>query len=412
MSQPAVTVEHLSKKFRIFRERNQTLKAALLRGRRARYEEFWALRDVSFEVQPGEFFGIIGGNGSGKSTLLKCLTRILVPDEGRCEVNGQVAAMLELGSGFHPELSGRENVFLNASILGIRKKDISKRFDDIVQFAGVERFIDTPVKNYSSGMYVRLAFAVAINLDPEILIVDEVLAVGDQEFQVRCQEKFGEMRHAGKTLVIVTHDLGSVRQMCDRLAWLDHGHLVEVGTPGEVVTGYSSLALEHVQAERSEAVASDGAQAQESTEAGALRSAEISVQKVTLLNNLGQQMTSLHTGETLTVRIEFNASAPIPRPVFGVHLSQVTGAIVVATNTREAGVVPDRIFGHGIAEVTIPAVPLLPGIYDVGVSVCDYDILHHYILTLRATQLRVERSASAPELFGMVSTSSRWALDN
>src|SRR5690606_26744191 len=172
VSEPAVVVEGLSKRFRLYHDRNQTLKAAIMRGRRARYEEFWALRDVSLEIAEGMTYGFIGTNGSGKSTLLKCLARILTPDEGRTSTRGKVSALLELGAGFHPELSGRENVYLNGSILGLTRKELDRRFDEIVAFAGLERFIDSPVKNYSSGMYVRLGFSVAINVDPDVLLVD------------------------------------------------------------------------------------------------------------------------------------------------------------------------------------------------------------------------------------------------
>ncbi|MGA1062448.1 MAG: ABC transporter ATP-binding protein, partial [Ilumatobacteraceae bacterium] len=189
MSAPAVAVHDLWKSFRLYHERNQFLKAAILRGRRARYEEFWALKDVSFEVPVGTTFGVIGSNGSGKSTLLKCLAGILVPERGSVEISGRISALLELGAGFHPELSGRENVFLNGAILGLSKKEIAARFDSIVDFAGLEDFIDTPVKNYSSGMFVRLGFAVAAHVEPEVLLVDEVLSVGDAAFQRKSAEK-------------------------------------------------------------------------------------------------------------------------------------------------------------------------------------------------------------------------------
>ena len=204
----AVEVVDVSKKFRLFKERNNSLKATIMRGRRVIAEDFWALKDVSFEVYEGETFGLIGENGSGKSTMLKCLTKILRPNEGTVMVNGKVSALLELGAGFHPELTGRENVFLNGAILGLSQKELRRRFDDIVDFAGVGAFIDEPVKNYSSGMYVRLGFSVAINVDPDVLLVDEVLAVGDEGFQRKCNEKFAELRNQGKTIVLVTHGLG------------------------------------------------------------------------------------------------------------------------------------------------------------------------------------------------------------
>lgn len=234
----AVIVNDVSLKYRLYKERNNSLKTALLRGRRSVHEDFWALQDVSFEVPTGSTFGLIGRNGAGKSTLLKCLARILYPDKGSITVKGRMASMLELGSGFHPELSGRENVFLNGSILGMSRKEIARKFDDIVEFSGVEKFIDQPVKNYSSGMYVRLGFAVAINVEPDILVVDEILAVGDAAFQEKSRQKFTDLRQSGKTVIMVTHSAANIRDMCDTAAWIDQGRLVQVGDAAEVSQAY------------------------------------------------------------------------------------------------------------------------------------------------------------------------------
>ena len=217
----------------------------VMRRRRAVYEEFWALRDVSFEVPTGSTYGLIGSNGSGKSTLLKCLARIYTPERGTISAIGRVASLLEVGSGFHPELSGRDNIYLNGSILGMNRKEIDAKFDDIVQFSGVEHFIDQPVKNYSSGMYVRLGFSVAIHVDPDVLVVDEVLAVGDAEFQQKCREKFQQYRRDGRTVILVSHSMDLVSEMCDQAAWLNRGSLVEVGDAAPVIASYlSSLSTE------------------------------------------------------------------------------------------------------------------------------------------------------------------------
>lgn len=239
MSDIAVSVENVGKRFRMYKERNQTIKSAVMRGRTSVHEDFWALRDVSFDVPVGSTFGLIGSNGSGKSTLLKCLAKIYFPNEGKISHFGRLAAMLEVGSGFHHELSGRENVFLNGSILGMSKKEITRKFDEIVGFSGVEKFIDQPVKNYSSGMYVRLGFAIAINVDPDILVVDEVLAVGDAEFRAKCYDKFAEFKKAGKTVILVSHDMGSVKSMCDHAAWLRQGELVAVGKAAPTIKAYT-----------------------------------------------------------------------------------------------------------------------------------------------------------------------------
>lgn len=206
-------------------EKNQYLKTTLLKGHRSRFDEFWAVDDVTFDIPTGSTFGIIGANGSGKSTLLKCLAGILSPDTGTLTVNGRLSALLELGAGFHPEMSGRENIFLNGAILGMTNKEIELRFDDIVDFAGLGTFIDTPVKNFSSGMVVRLGFAIAANVEPEILLIDEVLAVGDAAFQQRCYEKIEKFRQDGRTIVLVSHGLSQVEQICDQAAWIDRGKL-------------------------------------------------------------------------------------------------------------------------------------------------------------------------------------------
>lgn len=238
MSDIAVSVNHVSKSFRLYRERNQTIKSAIMRVRTSVHEDFWALKDVTFDVPTGSTFGLIGSNGSGKSTLLKCLANIYYPNKGSISHFGRIAAMLEVGSGFHAELSGRENIFLNGSILGMPKKEISAKFDEIVDFSGVEAFIDQPVKNYSSGMYVRLGFAIAINVDPDILVVDEVLAVGDAEFQGKCMTKFGDFKRQGKTVILVTHNMGTVSAMCDQAAWLSHGELLQIGPSAATVNAY------------------------------------------------------------------------------------------------------------------------------------------------------------------------------
>ncbi|QYH37071.1 ABC transporter ATP-binding protein [Salinibacterium sp. M195] len=211
-----------------------------MRGRRSVHEGFWALKDVSFDVPAGSTFGLIGSNGSGKSTLLKCLANIYYPNEGSITHNGKMAAMLEVGSGFHHELSGRENIFLNGSILGMTKKQITAKFDEIVDFSGVEEFIDQPVKNYSSGMFVRLGFAIAINVNPDILVVDEVLAVGDAEFQAKCLQKFRDFKVDGRTVILVSHDTTVVQQMCDQAAWLNKGELQVVGPADTTIAAYQN----------------------------------------------------------------------------------------------------------------------------------------------------------------------------
>lgn len=243
MTNIAVSVEHVSKKFRLYHERNQSLKSVIMRGRRSVHEDFWALSDVSFDVPEGSTFGFIGSNGSGKSTLLKCLAKIYYPDEGIITSNGKVAALLEVGSGFHPELSGRENIYLNGSILGMSRKSVDAKLDQIIDFSGVEEFIDQPVKNYSSGMYVRLGFSVAIHVDPEILIVDEVLAVGDADFQKKCSTKFTQFKEEGRTVILVSHSMELVKEMCDTAVWLEKGSVMKTGSALEVIQSYENYVV-------------------------------------------------------------------------------------------------------------------------------------------------------------------------
>lgn len=238
MTEVAVRIDQVTKSFRLYRERNQSLKSVVMRGRRSIHDDFLALDDVSFDVPTGSTFGLIGSNGSGKSTLLKCLANIYHPNAGTITHFGKIAAMLEVGSGFHHELSGRENIFLNASILGMSKKEVTRKFDEIVDFSGVEQFIDQPVKNYSSGMYVRLGFAIAINVEPDILIVDEVLAVGDAQFQEKCFHKFEDFKRDGKTVILVSHSMDTVKQMCDHAAWLRHGKLISAGEAIPTIRAY------------------------------------------------------------------------------------------------------------------------------------------------------------------------------
>ena len=238
MTESAVRVQKLGKQFRIFSERNQSLKSALMRGRISKYEEFWALRNITFEVPKGSTFGLVGGNGSGKSTLLKTLAKIYWPDEGEIHYSGRMSALLEVGSGFHPELTGRENIYLNGSILGMKKKEIDTRYEQIVDFSGVKDFIDQPVKNYSSGMYVRLGFSVAIHVEPDILVVDEVLAVGDAAFQEQCFQRFKELKKQGTTIILVTHDLKALVELCDQAAWINKSRLEMVGKAEVVARAY------------------------------------------------------------------------------------------------------------------------------------------------------------------------------
>jgi ABC-type polysaccharide/polyol phosphate transport system ATPase subunit len=396
MGEVAIVVEDLWKKFRIFHERNTYLKAAVLRGRRARYEEFWALKGVNITVHQGEVVAIIGENGSGKSTLLKCLARILRPDRGRVQVTGRLSALLELGAGFHPDLSGRENVYLNAAILGLPRKEIERRFDEIVGFAGLEKFIDMPVRNYSSGMYVRLGFAVAINVDPEVLVIDEVLAVGDASFQRRCMDKFDEFRDQGRTLVIVTHSLGSIEHMCDRAYWLRYGMLEREGLPAAVAEEYAEQAL-------------GGAEAASTNEAR-FGSGEVLIVKVQILGPDGRPATQVRTGDDVAVRMDYEARVPVTTPVFSVEVAHSTSGVVLASpTTRDVGLIPPVVSGPGVVEVCLPRLTLLPGMYELTVACTDFALQHEYDHRSHVARLDVQRGEPSEEK-GLISLNPSWRL--
>lgn len=393
MTEPAIVVDSVSKMYRLYHERNQSLKAAVMRGTRARYDDFWAVKDVSFSVPEGSTFALIGENGSGKSTLLKCMARILVPDRGKITTHGKISALLELGAGFHPELTGRDNVYLNGSILGLSKKQIDKRFDDIVAFAGLEKFIDSAVKTYSSGMYVRLGFSVAINVDPDILLVDEVLAVGDAEFQQRCIEKVDELKSSGKTIVIVTHALGSVRNLCDQGARLEHGEIHRVGPMNEIIDEYlGDVFTDRVQ---------DGEHGQR------WGSGEARIEHAEILDAAGEAPKRLRTGDPVTIRMHYVADEPIELPVFGLGIDRIDGAEVCGRNTRDANLAPDRIEGHGHVDLRVDRFPLLPGTYDLSAVLYNHTLSHAYDHRHHAFRFDVEPGADYSGL-GLIALEGSW----
>jgi ABC-type polysaccharide/polyol phosphate transport system ATPase subunit len=394
----AIVVEDVSKWYRLYHERNQSLKAAIMRRARVRYEEFWALRDVSLEVPEGATFAIIGENGSGKSTLLKCMARILRPEKGRIQTHGKISALLELGAGFHPELTGRENIFLNGSILGLTKRQVNQRFDEIVDFAGLEHFIDTPVKNYSSGMYVRLGFSVAINVDPDILLIDEVLAVGDAEFQRKCLEKFDDLRQGGRTIVIVSHALESIRNLCDTAAWLEHGVLRRMGPSSEVIDEY----LTESHTER----AADGAHG---TRWG---SGEGRLEQVELLDASMAPVKRVRTGDTVILRFHYRIEQSIPKPVFGLAIWTLDGVRVTGPSTGDGGLVPDQFDAgsSGYVDLHVDRLLLLPGTYDVSASL--QNSAGTKVWDMRHRVLRFDVEFGDPhEEYGFTSLGGTWEGD-
>lgn len=393
MSTPAVSVENVWKYFRLYHDKNQYLKTTLLQGRRARYEEFWALKGISLDIPHGSTFGIIGSNGSGKSTLLKCLAGILTPDKGSITNDGRVVALLELGAGFHPDLSGRENIYLNGAILGMTNAEITRRLDDIVDFSGLGQFIDTPVKNYSSGMTVRLGFAVATSVDPEILIIDEVLAVGDASFQQRCFERIESFRQDGRTIILVSHGLSQVTQLCDQVAWIEKGELKAVGPSLEVVSDYTGNSY--------------NAQPKAEGEIGERwGSGEAEITKVELLDEAGNSRDAYISGKPLEISISYNAHQPINDAVVGIRITDIHGNPVWGTNTRRRGISIPRIFGTGSITYAIPELPLLEGTYELTVALSDLSEVHAFDHWERRVRFNVHQHATFDE--GIVLVEGKW----
>jgi ABC-type polysaccharide/polyol phosphate transport system ATPase subunit len=347
-----------------------------------------ALEGVSFAVEKGKAFGVIGSNGSGKSTLLKILTGMLKPTTGSVEVVGRVAALIELGAGFHPEISGRENIFINGAVLGLTKREIERRYDDIVEFSGLRDFIEEPVKNYSSGMYVRLGFAVAIHTDPEILLVDEVLAVGDEAFQHRCLRRIEEFLARGKTLVLVSHSLELVEQFADEVLWIEGGRNRLQGSPRRVADAYRHAVAEtegqaHLEAkeDRQRALAEQEQQpaapleesAEEESAAAeeVLRwgTREVEIIAVRVLDGEGREKYNLTSGESVTFEIQAQADHPLDDFVFGVGIFTPRGVECWGVNTHIGGYVPERLAGETKVCLVCPALRLAPGEYLVDVAV-------------------------------------------
>jgi lipopolysaccharide transport system ATP-binding protein len=369
-----IRVEGVSKLYRrtLPGDRLRTLKSALV-GRSLASglkpeESIAALETVDFAVHRGEAFGVIGGNGSGKSTLLKLVAGMLKPTTGRITVAGRVAALIELGAGFHPEISGRENVFINGAVLGLTRKQIERRYEDIVEFSGLGDFMEEPVKNYSSGMYVRLGFAVAVNTDPDVLLVDEVLAVGDEAFAHRCLRRIEEFLAAGKTLLLVSHSLDLVEGVCDRVLWLDNGRQRLVGEPRRVIDAYRQQVAEregeeHLAARRQREQA--GEEVPEELRWG---SREAEILSIRLFAG-GEERYHLTTGEDVVFEIRARAEKPLDDFVFGVAVSTPRSFEVWGTNTDLEGYAAGHFEGEATVRLACPALRLAPGEYVVDVAV-------------------------------------------
>ncbi len=346
----AVEVKDVSKRFKLYHENVRSLKEKVLFFRSRGYEEFWALKDVSFSVGKGRSLGIIGANGSGKTTMLKCMTKILFPTNGEIITHGTNAALLELGAGFQPDLTGRENIFLNGSILGLSRKEVEKRFDDIVAFAELEQVIDNHVRNYSSGMFVRLGFAIAINVDPDILIIDEVLAVGDEAFQRKCLEKIDSIRESGRTIIFVTHNVDVTKEICDYVVMLDHGKIIKEGDPKDVVNFYHAF------------MEKEGEARERGTK-------EIAVKEIRVLDTQGQLCKQFTTGDGMRLQVIYEAHEPVEDPVFGFSLEDYRGFTCFGTNTKLKGLEMGTVRGEGMLEFDLKSLPMLDGKFTVSAAI-------------------------------------------
>ncbi len=374
----AVDVQQVSKRFRLYHEKYTSLKEKVIHAGRVPYEDLWALRDVSFDVKEGETVGILGRNGSGKSTLLKCVCGVLQPTSGQVVVRGKLAGLLELGAGFQQDLSGRENIYLNGSMLGMSKREVDRVFDDIVAFAELEQFIDNQVKFYSSGMYVRLGFAVAVNVDPDVLVIDEVLAVGDERFQRKCMDRVKQFQREGRTILFVSHSPDQVRAICDRAVVLGDGEMIGLGAPGEAVRLFRERLLEAgdslaLPSPEPEPAAVDGGDPAPGGAAGAERvpgsHRPVRVAGVTVEHPGTGERPYLTTGEPMSVRIAYEAIEATEGVVFVLVMRDSNGTMLLQTDTEVLGQYFDLPPGPGAVEFAFETVPFLDGAYDIVVGI-------------------------------------------
>lgn len=400
-NEPIIRFQNVDKRFAFTKEKPQSVLEMFIaifsrrKKRKPEDETLWAVRDVSFEVLPGQCFGIVGRNGSGKSTILKLIARILRPNNGRIIINGRVSALLELGAGFHPDLTGRENVFLNAALLGFDAASTHAYYDRIVAFSELEEFIDMPVKHYSSGMYMRLGFSVAIHMQPDILIVDEILAVGDQAFQSKCINAIMEMKNSGVTIIIVSHNINLVRTLCTHILWIDKGVPQAYGLVEEIAAEYVAHAYQRQGQSMSGPITRMG-------------SGEIEITGTCFLDENGQPQETFATGDAMTIEITYFAHKPISNPEFGLAIFRQDGVQVNGPNTNVAGVDLGVIEGAGIVRYAIEQLPLLPATYLVTTAVHDSFSHQCYDYHKEAYSFHVSQG-NTQELDGLILLPAKWS---
>lgn len=426
--QPLIDLRNVSQRYELQRARNRSLQEAfigLFRKRSAERSAFWPLRNVTFRVDAGESIGIIGPNGSGKSTLLKLLSGILTPTSGDLIINGRISSLLELGAGFHPELTGRENIYLNGSIYGVTRRAMDAKLADIIDYAELGDFIDTPVKHYSSGMYVRLGFAVAIHTAPDLLFVDEVLAVGDAVFQRKCLASIQEFRDAGQTLILVSHDLATIQNICNRVLWLEQGELRADGKPTDVIMAYLHhvAAKEAAKAEQKRQAARQHADeatvaeaAPDPADAAAAAAAarrwgngQVIITQVELCDEYGRPQSHFANGDQLLIRLYYIAETTVRRPVFGLAFYHQNGVHISGPNSKFDSLSIPIVHGAGVIEYCVPALPLLEGSYTLSVAVVNDANTETFDYHDRLYNLEVYRGRTQ-ERYGLVTFNGKWRL--
>ena len=398
-----------SRRFRVVHDRSLTLKETLIRRQRSRYSELWALRDVDLDIAPGEAVGIVGRNGSGKSTLLKMLAGIIPPHTGVVETGGSVASMLELGAGFHPDFTGRENVFMNGAIHGMSERQIAAQLDQIIEFSELPEFIDMPVRTYSSGMQMRLAFAVAAHVNPDILLLDEVLAVGDEAFQRKCMGRIYDFRRGGGTLVFVSHDPNAVEQICDRAILIDRGRVVQDDRPSRVMETYHRLLAESTNAIGAEigdsAETADG-QPESPSSLGGWGTGDAAIEAVRLLGHDGPS-SSFVSGDAMSIEMTVRTKSPIAAPNFGVSITTGEGTLLFGTNTHITDVTIGDLSAVNRIVFAIPALPLHEGAFVVNCAIVSQDEKTVYHWLDRASEFTV--FGRIPGI-GLTALDGTWAI--
>ncbi|MDE2027099.1 MAG: ABC transporter ATP-binding protein [Candidatus Omnitrophica bacterium] len=366
-------------------------------------QEFWALKNINFTVQKGEVLGVIGPNGAGKSTMLKLLSRIIKPTKGSFAVNGRLSALIEITAGFHPDFTGRENVYFNGAILGMTTKEVDRKFDQIVDFSGVGEFIDTPVKRYSSGMYARLGFAVAAHVDPDVLLVDEVLSVGDMNFQAKCAEKMRELLNSGTTIALVSHNIPLVQSICSRILLLNHGEIIKDGSAEEVIPHYQDIIFAQSEEDLRKKIAL------EHNRIALSEDAHISIKDVLLFGENNVQSKNFEAGNSIKVEIRYDAQKPVPEPIIVANLIRADGVLCCSINTRDAGQEPASLRGEGKIVLELGQMNLMPGVYHLDVGIWDKEFVHPY--AMRKSQIfRIESKELYLPTNAVFRTKAKWLV--